>query len=303
MSSKTRIIDNADHWSVTPIRQLMHPPALIPSETTLEEAVNQLQNQQAHCLLVQNQSGGLLGMFTEEVILEKVIGQNTRGSEPVAQFVEKNFFSIHQDSSMAKVIDVMGLRRLRYLPLVDDQGLPRGLFSIRGLINYMASKISLVNGGEKTRVEGSSNRAFGDLQSAITEVLNLPISFALSSRGYKKVVQLSKGELVQAALKKLRGSGNLAALVLDGSKLVGLCRVRDIPFKFLHNNEFNIPVQQMMINLPQTVVGHESLGYGIQQMSQAGVMFLHYKNTDEADSLISEIGLISYLYDHIYEDQ
>lgn len=296
-------VTSAEHWSETPISHLMHQPVIISGGTSLEESITLLQDPLAHCLLITDDAGRLKGLFTEEMVLEKVMGCGTTGEEPVLSFIDTNFFSLKSTASIAQVIDVMGLRRLRYLPLLDDAGVPVGIFSIRGLVNYVASKISVV-AGEKTTVEGSSEQAFGSSQAAIIEVLNLPINFALSSKGYRNVVRLSKDERVSSAVKRFKGTGHLAALVFDRGSLAGLFRIRDIPFKVLHRDSHtDMKVSEIMTKMPESLDDQESLGSGINRMANTDVLFLHYQSSEDEHGLISGIGLISYLYEHIYEDE
>ena len=291
----------SERWSETPIRDLMHRPMTVRLQSNIEDAVEKLQDPQSHCILVTDDDQKLAGIFTEEDVLDKVLSREVNEGDSVADFIEPEVTWLNENDTITKAIDLMGQRSLRYLPICDDAGVATGLFSIRELIYCMAHNVSHASG--KAEVE-SGKVVLGKSQDAILQVLNLPIGFALSRYGYNNVISLSADKTVVSALKKFQGTGQVAALVFDEGDLVGLFRVRDVPFKLLHRNADleKMPVRDIMIDIPLESEDEDTIGAGIGKMAESNTLFLYYRNAECRHGLIPGSGLISYLYDHIYED-
>jgi CBS domain-containing protein len=287
-------------WNEIPIEGLMQRPITISGMTRIDDAISQLQETQSHCLLILREDGRLAGVFREEDVLNRVLGMDLSGSEPVGQFIEPEFFSLKVDANVTQVIDIMGQKGLRYIPLVDHEGYPKGIFSIRELIYYISEQTSHLNG----RFHANSGEAvLGTSGAAIVEVLNLPISFALSRFGFNNVIRMRTDEPVSRALKLFRGSSQLAGLLFESNHISGLFRLRDLPFKVLHSSDLGEQaVKEFMTSLPEVIHEHETIGNGITRMAKNKVLFLHYEMADQRYGLITGGGLISYLYDHIHDD-
>ena len=292
----------ASAWNELSIEELMQRPAPMASSSRIDDAIAQLQADKSHCILILDENEKLLGVFREEDVLAKVIGKNLTGQEPVGEFVDNDeCFTLKTSSSVIEVMDMMGQRGLRYIPLLDEEGYPKGIFSIREMIYYLARQTENIKG--RFSVKSGCEDAFGSSSSAIVEVLNLPISFALSRYGFNQVVRMGCEEPIGRAIKLFDGGHQLAGLLFDKGHLTGLFRVRDIPFKVLKSSNLkDQPVSKFMTTLPETVGESETIGNGIARMARNEMLFLHYKISDQQFGLITGTGLMSYLYDHIHDD-
>jgi CBS domain-containing protein len=80
----------------------------------------------------------LVGIFTERDILMKIAGQpldlvNT----PVAASMTPDPFTLPDDANVAFALSKMVLEGFRHIPLVDDDGRPTAVVSMRNLIEYL----------------------------------------------------------------------------------------------------------------------------------------------------------------------
>lgn len=294
----------SEAWSHTPIKQVMLKQPAILESTAVRDAIEQLQDPKAHCLMVVDKSGTLLGLFTEKDVVNKVIGHHVMGEEPVKDFLEPHDLNLNEEATIAEAIDMMGNRSLRYLALCDENNKPSGLFSIRELIHYIVDKTKTESGKIKAIDEGE-NASFGGSQSAIMEVLNLPIEFALSRYGNANPVKLSTEDSMLEALKRISESGRRAALVYQEGKPQGLFRIRDVPFKFIFQDQGlkEVLVKEKMTTVPQVVKENDTIGIGMQKMVEHQSLFLKYQTVEGKDALMTAGGLITYLYSHIYDDE
>lgn len=294
--------ENTDSsWSEEPIESKMERAQTIPVNSPIEDAIKRLQDSRSHCLCVVHESGELAGIFTEEDVVNKVLDRDLNGDEPVVDFIDREPYSLQVTSNVKQVIDLMGERVLYYLPLCDKEMKPKGIFSIRELIHTLSDKTELKGA---RYVWSDPNVDLGAFQQAIIEVLNLPVSFAISRYGYDQTVPIGKKDSVQKALDKLKGTQQRAALVYDEGDLAGLFRVRDVPFRLYHKNAdmANMPVGELMTSLPKEVSEDECLAGAFKQMSQNRLLFLHHKTAEGRFLLIPAAGLLAYLYAHIHDD-
>lgn len=290
----------ASTWNEAPIEGLMQRPLTMPASTRIDDAIAKLQDTQSHCILILRDDGRLAGVFREEDVLNNVLGMELTGEEPVSQFIDHQFYSLKTTAKVTEVIDIMGQKGLRYISVVDEEDYPKGIFSIRELIYYLADNIHCENGRFASK---GHEDAFGTSGSAIMEVLNLPISFAMSRYGFNNVVRMRTDEPISRALKLFRGSNQLAGLLFNEGHLSGLFRLRDLPFKVLRNTNIgDQPVADFMTSLPETIREDETIGNGIARMARLQVLFLHYNMPGNNYGLITGSGLMSYLYDHIHDD-
>ena len=234
-------------------------------------------------------------------MVNKIIDKDLVGDEPVIEFINREPYVLQVDSNIKQVINLMGGKVLYYLPLCDKDMKPKGIFSIRELIHTLSDKTVW----KGTRyVWSDPNVDLGDFQEAIIEVMNLPVSFAISRYGNNKTVSIGINDTVEKALSKLKGTKQRAALVYDEGDLAGVFRVRDIPFRLYQANSdmANMPVGELMTGLPKKINEDDLLCSAFDDMSSTGILFLHHKTTDGNDNLVPAAGFLAYLYGHIHDD-
>jgi CBS domain-containing protein len=288
----------------SPVIDLIQEHQIVPATMTIKDAIKELQDKSAHCLVVVDESGCLKGVFTEEDVVNKILDKPLFGTEPITDFTNPNPLSLTIDSGISAVIDMMGQNNIRYIPLCDNENKPNGLFSIRELIYYMAEKIEF--DGNRYILSGDENeKPLGHSQEAIIEVMNLPISFALSRYGLSNIVRLSVKDDIGDALNAFKGSGMVAGLVFKETNLEGLFCLRDIPFNMLHREAKidDLSIEDYIKPLPKTVHEEDTVGAGICAMAENELLFLHYKSNEKRNGLITARGLLAYMYAHIYDDE
>lgn len=293
--------ENNISWGNQPIEKQMERAQIVPSDCKISEAIQKLQDSRSRCLCVVHEGGALAGTLTEDDVVNRVIDQNIEGDEPVLEFINREPYSLHVSSKISQVVDIMGEHVLYYLPLCSEEMHPKGIFSIRELIHILADKTELKG---NRYVWTDPEEDLGSFQEAIIEVMNLPVSFAMSRNGYDKTISIGKHDSVQKALKKFKGTKQRAALVYDEGDLVGFFRIRDVPFRLYHkNHDFgSMPVGELMTSLPKEISEEESLASAFNQMAQNGNLFLHHRTNDGRYILVPGAGLLAYLYDHIHDD-
>jgi CBS domain-containing protein len=122
-----------------PIRGLptLKPPINLSPDTTVREAVRRMTEGSVGCVLVV-QAGRLVGVFTERDLLTKVA---TRGLEPdrtlVEQVMTRDPECLTLDDGIAYALNKMSVGGFRHIPLVDDDGSPTGVLTMRNVVDYI----------------------------------------------------------------------------------------------------------------------------------------------------------------------
>ncbi len=110
--------------------------AVAPS-STMAEAVAVMQSEQVGSVLV-CENDRLVGMLTERHVIRKLAGETKSLDERVDVSMIKNPQTVRPDESVASAICKMQQHRYRRLPVIDADGKPLGLLSMRRIIQYMA---------------------------------------------------------------------------------------------------------------------------------------------------------------------
>ncbi len=97
-----------------------------------------MQEEGIGAILVADDSGRPIGIFTEDDVLRKVATQIEDMSEHlVADFMTRRPDVLPVEVPIAHALHLMSIHRYRHVPLVDDRGVAVGVVSFRAIINYI----------------------------------------------------------------------------------------------------------------------------------------------------------------------
>lgn len=132
----------------------------ISPDTSVSDAVNELRAQGIGCLLVLDANGRIAGLLSERDVV-RAISSSGPGilSESAASIMTANVITAGPDDNMMSVMACMSERRIRHLPVVDnDQVL--GLISIGDVIK---ARISELEGQSETLLDYIEARRWHEL--------------------------------------------------------------------------------------------------------------------------------------------
>ncbi len=110
----------------------------VDEETTLDHALRLMREQRQGCVLVTRERR-LCGIFTERDVLMKVTGTRIDLERtPIRAFATKNPVTLPADASVAYALNRMVLEGFRHVPIVDEDGVPAGVVSMRDIIEYLS---------------------------------------------------------------------------------------------------------------------------------------------------------------------
>jgi signal-transduction protein with cAMP-binding, CBS, and nucleotidyltransferase domain len=109
----------------------------VPPETTIGQAARIMKEHRVGCVLVED-GRKLIGIFTERDILTKVVGT---GYDPahvrVDSVMTRDPETLTPADPIAFAMQRMSVGGFRHLPLVDSNGQPVGILSVKDIVDYL----------------------------------------------------------------------------------------------------------------------------------------------------------------------
>ncbi len=112
-------------------------PLVTPPITTVRETIRLLQENQAGCVIICDAQSKAIGIFTERDVLRRVIGERVDLKSPIADVMTTDLASIKESDKIARAIQLLHQFGLRHLPVLDDEGKPIGLITVRHVMEYL----------------------------------------------------------------------------------------------------------------------------------------------------------------------
>jgi len=109
----------------------------IRPDTPLTEAIEQMKKDEGGCAIVCDENGGIVGIFTQRDLLNKIVGEEVDMSAPVRQFMSAAVETLSTDATIGDAVRVMNEKSYRNIPLVKD-GQLIGSISVFDVITYLA---------------------------------------------------------------------------------------------------------------------------------------------------------------------
>ena len=112
------------------------PVARVSPNDTIHDAVESMRGQGTGCAMVM-QDSQLIGVFTERDFISRVVARGLDTSLPVGQVMTSNPLTLRPASSILEAIQVMDRGGFNHVPVVNDDGSPRGLLSVKDVVHYL----------------------------------------------------------------------------------------------------------------------------------------------------------------------
>ncbi len=116
----------------------LHPAITCEQTVSVRQAIEVMQRERIGCVLVIDQER-LVGVFSERDALMKVAAQNVDIDRvPVAELMTANPECLAADVELVYALNLMSVGGYRHVPLINDKGQPRGVVSMRDIVDYLA---------------------------------------------------------------------------------------------------------------------------------------------------------------------
>jgi CBS domain-containing protein len=108
----------------------------------VREVLRLMVDNRVGCVVVAEQ-GKIAGIFTERDVLLKLGEQASEvGHKPVSEFMTTAVDTLPPTAKIAFAVHRMDQGGYRHVPVVNDQGEPVGIFSVRDILAYLTRKMA-----------------------------------------------------------------------------------------------------------------------------------------------------------------
>ncbi len=118
-----------------------HEPIVVSESASLCAVVMMLQKHRAGCVAVVDEAEKLVGIFSERDYILKVYGHKSTYEDPVSGFMTPDPVTVGMEETVAYALVLMSQGGFRHLPIVDDEGIPVGMVSVKDLVDYISGKV------------------------------------------------------------------------------------------------------------------------------------------------------------------
>jgi len=120
----------------TRVKDLMEvPPVTISQNATVDEAASMMWEKNIGSLIVVAESGAMAGIVTERDMLFAVTKGLTGKAVPVSSITTMTDLLATPNQGIATAVETMRKGGVRHLPVVDKNGMPLGMISMRDALD------------------------------------------------------------------------------------------------------------------------------------------------------------------------
>jgi CBS domain-containing protein len=118
-------------------------PLCVSESSTLAEVISLLQKYSVGSVLILNSESKVSGIFTERDCLLKVIGKiKDLSTTSIGEVMTRNPETQKLDGTIAYALNLMSLGGFRHIPIVDDDGMPVGIISVKQVVDHLVGSLN-----------------------------------------------------------------------------------------------------------------------------------------------------------------
>jgi CBS domain-containing protein len=137
-------------------------PLVLSRHDSVTEAVRAMKSERRGVILVTEDGGPatpVVGIFSErDVLLRIVDGGRNPAVLPLADVMTPDPECLHDDQTIAEVLNLMSVGGFRHVPVVDDGGRPVFVVSVKDVVQFMVEafprEVLNLGGGHQRQREG-----------------------------------------------------------------------------------------------------------------------------------------------------
>ena len=115
----------------------MHPVAIVAPDDTVSAAVDAMVASRIGCALIMD-GEKLVGLFSERDVLLKIVANGRDATTvPVSEVMTSGPECLQHDDEIAYALNKMAVGGYRHVPVLQDDGVPIAIVSMRDIVNYI----------------------------------------------------------------------------------------------------------------------------------------------------------------------
>jgi len=129
-------------WSEPISKVDLQQAAVVPSGTTIVEAVKEMKLKRIGCVLVVDDEGKLTGILSNGDLMHEYVGSTLPGDTPVDAIMTRDPFTGSPELTVKDALELFHSQPFRHMPILSG-GRIMGILSIRGLISFISEHLPL----------------------------------------------------------------------------------------------------------------------------------------------------------------
>src|SRR5262249_33172567 len=119
------------------------PPVTLNEAASVEDAINLLREHKIGSVAITDAKGKLVGIFTErDVVLKVCLSGIDVKQTPIAELMTRNPKTAQMTTTMAFALNMMSQGGYRHLPVVDENGIPLALVSVKNVVDHIVHALT-----------------------------------------------------------------------------------------------------------------------------------------------------------------
>jgi signal-transduction protein with cAMP-binding, CBS, and nucleotidyltransferase domain len=127
------------------VSELMHtPPVTCRPNATIAEVARLMRDRNVGSVIVVDAVGYLTGIVTDRDVAVRGVGEGRSGDLAVEYVMSRNVATVPLHADVADAAGIMAKRRVRRVPVVDEEDTPHGLVALDDLVRHLGREADAV---------------------------------------------------------------------------------------------------------------------------------------------------------------
>ncbi len=110
----------------------------VSPSTSIRDAVKAMYSRKVGSVLVVDEEGKLVGIFTERDLV-KVVAEGKPLDAPISEAMSRDLVVAKEGDSITAIAHKMLEKWIRHIPVVNEEGKPIGILSIRDVLRHVVA--------------------------------------------------------------------------------------------------------------------------------------------------------------------
>ena len=117
-------------------------PICLPHDAALKQALALLKQHKIGALIITDSAGKVSGIFSERDVILRVACEKLDPTTPMERLMTAKPKTVQMTTTIAHALQLISEQGYRHLPIIDDEGFPLGMISIKDLVDYISHSLT-----------------------------------------------------------------------------------------------------------------------------------------------------------------